>query len=95
MLNEKLYTSDSKTAFEYFKENEDDFKVYHDGFRRQVEESKWKKNPLDVFIWELSKEKYNGMKIADLGCGEGRLAEEVKGSEVLSFDIGKLKPHVI
>ena len=41
MLNEKLYTTDSKEALKYFKENEEDFKVYHEGFTRQVNESKW------------------------------------------------------
>lgn len=48
-----------------------------------------------MFIWELQKEKYHGLKIADLGCGEGWLALEVTKSEVLSYDIGKLSPHVI
>lgn len=94
MLNEQLYTTNSKISFEYFRQNEDDFKAYHEGFARQVKDSNWTKNPLDIFIRELQKHKYADKKIADLGCGEGRLAEEVK-AEVLSYDIGKLKPHVI
>ena len=51
-------------------------------------------NPLDIFIRELSKSKYRDKVIADLGCGEGRLATSVE-AEVLSYDIGKMAPHVI
>jgi len=69
---------------------------YHLGYRQQVE--KWPKNPLDILIKELKKEKYKAMAIADLGCGEGRLQEELQAaghSGVLhSFDIGSNKPHV-
>ena len=92
-MNEQLYTTSSKKSAAYFRENEADFEAYHQGFRRQAE--KWATNPLDVFIKELQKEKYVGKTVADLGCGEGRLAEEVKGSTVLSYDIGKVRPHVI
>ncbi len=54
-----------------FKENPELFTDYHEGYRQQVE--KWPKNPLDIIIEELKKEKYTGMKIGDFGCGEGRL----------------------
>jgi ribosomal RNA-processing protein 8 len=47
------------------------FTDYHEGYRQQVE--KWPKNPLDMFIDELSKSKYKKDTIADFGCGEGRL----------------------
>ncbi len=93
LLNEQLYTKSSKESAEYFKTNQDDFEAYHQGFRKQAE--KWKTNPLDIFIKELQKPKYEGRIVADLGCGEGRLGEEVKGPTVLSYDIGKTKPHVI
>ena len=91
MLNERLYTSKSKDSSRYFKENPEDFEAYHAGFRQQAE--KWEKNPLDVFIHELSKEKYSEKTIVDLGCGEGRLEESVT-AKVHSFDIGSKKPHV-
>lgn len=52
-------------------------------------------NPLDLLIKELKKDKYKGKAIADHGCGEGRLADEVTESTVFSYDIGKIKPHVI
>ena len=38
---------------------------------------KWPKNPLDIIITELQKDKYSKVKIADFGCGEGRLELEL------------------
>ena len=74
-LNELLYTQTSygeQGAVDIFKNDPEQFKDYHEGYRQQVE--KWPKNPLDVIIRELSKtEKYGGLKIADFGCGEGVL----------------------
>lgn len=57
---------------------------------------KWPKNPLDVVISELKKPKYKDMKIADFGCGEGRLQLELEKSgftrkNLWSFDAGKLE----
>ena len=76
-LNEELYTTDSKQAVELFKGiNADNFRDYHDGYRQQVQ--KWPKNPLDIFIQELTKEKYARSVIADFGCGEGKLGLEVQ-----------------
>ena len=54
-----------------FKENPELFTDYHEGYRQQVD--KWPKNPLDIIVEELKKEKYRGKKIGDFGCGEGRL----------------------
>ena len=36
------------------------------------------------------------MKIADLGCGEGRLGEVLRDwvSEINSFDLVSIKPHI-
>ncbi|CAI2378136.1 unnamed protein product [Moneuplotes crassus] len=96
-LNELLYTSDSKSSFQYFKDNEGCFQDYHDGFKNQVK--KWPKNPVDIFITELKKEKYSSKVIADLGCGEGNLELEIKkhdpNREIYSYDIGKINEHVI
>lgn len=91
-----MYTTHSKESLDYFKENSDSFVDYHDGFKNQVK--KWPKNPVDIFITELKKPKYNGMVIADLGCGEGKLELEIKKHDetrvVHSYDIGKIAPHV-
>lgn len=66
-----LYTQDSKGAVELFKSTEQ-FQDYHEGYRQQV--NKWPRNPLDVIAKELSKvSKYPEHKIADFGCGEGKL----------------------
>lgn len=70
---------------------------YHDGFKNQVK--KWPKNPVDIIIGELKKDKYKGKVIADLGCGEGKLELEIKKHDpervVYSYDIGKIADHVI
>ena len=98
-LNEQLYTTNSDQAISLFKDlDSENFKDYHDGYRQQV--NKWPKNPLDIFIQELSKQKYDDSSIADFGCGEGKLelavrqARESRSSEcgsVYSFDAGKLE----
>jgi len=71
---------------------------YHEGYRQQVE--KWPKNPLDIIIGELGKDKYDHMAIGDFGCGEGRLEvdlrkKESRVGEISSFDIGSTSEHVI
>ena len=59
MFNEELYTKTSKDgAIELFKTDSRQFADYHDGYRQQV--LKWPKNPLDILVQELSKEKYWG-----------------------------------
>lgn len=65
------------------------FKVYHDGFKHQS--ASWPLNPLDGFIAYVKKLP-SGSVVADMGCGEARLAAEVfaeRGSEVKihSFDL--------
>ena len=97
-LNEQLYTSPSSEAIKLFKDEPALFLDYHEGYRQQVD--KWPKNPLDIFIDELKKDKYNGLKIADFGCGEGRLQIDLEkaGHEkglIKSFDVGKSADHVI
>jgi 16S rRNA G1207 methylase RsmC len=52
---------------------------------------KWPKNPLDMIVKELKKEKYMGKIIADLGCGEGKLEIELKKHDptknIYSYDL--------
>ena len=96
-LNESLYTTASSDAKSMFAKEPELFTDYHEGYRQQVE--KWPKNPLDMFIDELSKSKYKNYTIADFGCGEGRLETDLKAKghkgTIKSFDVGKCADHVI
>lgn len=60
---------------------------------------KWPKNPLDIIIAELKKDKYKALAIADFGCGEGRLQLDLENvghtGKIHSFDAGKTAEHVI
>ena len=73
------------------------FDDYHEGYRQQVE--KWPKNPLDLIISELRKDKYKSMHVGDFGCGEGKLELALKDAghigDIYSFDVGKSAEHVI
>uniref|UniRef100_A0A6B2LH91 Ribosomal RNA-processing protein 8 n=1 Tax=Arcella intermedia TaxID=1963864 RepID=A0A6B2LH91_9EUKA len=91
-LNEKLYTSQSDTSFDFFQENPDMFQLYHDGFRTQV--SKWPVNPLDVIISELKKLPDDRV-IADFGCGEAVLAKSLPEKKVYSLDLVAKAENVI
>jgi len=84
-LNEMLYVSDSKEMFKEFKEDPSLFDQYHSGFKSQVEH--WPLNPLDLIIEDLKKIKEK-KRIADLGCGEAKLAESLsKKHNIQSFDL--------
>lgn len=73
-LNEKLYNSTSEEAFNFFKSNPDQFKMYHQGFRRQL--SEWTEKPIDLFVKDLKLLK-GPLKVVDIGCGEALLAHRV------------------
>lgn len=94
ILNEKLYTMTSEDAFDYFKDNTEDFEVYHKGFASQVE--KWPANPNDLIIKSLKQKKYKNCVIADIGCGEGKLGSTLvpMGYKVFSFDLVSLNEYV-
>ena len=96
MLNEMLYTSKSKDAFDYFKSNKEDFEIYHSGFSSQAE--KWPCNPNDIFIKELKKKQYRSKSIIDLGCGEANIAKSLlidnPNVDIMSFDIKALNDRV-
>lgn len=47
-INELLYSRKGKDAVEIFKEDNEAFQTYHDGYRQQVEY--WPINPLDRII---------------------------------------------
>jgi ribosomal RNA-processing protein 8 len=97
ILNEKLYTISSEEAFEYFKNNPEDFEIYHKGF--EIQASKWPINPNEILFKELKKDKYNNKVIADLGCGEALLAKKLSElpdskRKIHSFDLVKINEFV-
>jgi ribosomal RNA-processing protein 8 len=98
ILNEKLYTISSEEAYDYFKNNPEDFEIYHKGF--EIQAAKWPINPNDVLFKELKKPIYKNKVIADLGCGEATLARnlsELPNSKrkIHSFDLVKINEFVI
>jgi ribosomal RNA-processing protein 8 len=78
-----LYTSTSAKAYEMFASDPSLFAEYHEGFRSAVEA--WPVNPVDMMIEYLQK-KPKETVVADLGCGEGKIAESVQ-CKVISFDL--------
>lgn len=113
-LNETLYTKPSAQAFHLFEESPEMFQEYHEGFRRQV--NVWPENPVDGYVADIIRRgqptrgkaragpqllRTNGTcTIADLGCGDGKLAENLQAEkkklrvEVLSYDLQSPSPHV-
>ncbi|GBO11755.1 Ribosomal RNA-processing protein 8, partial [Araneus ventricosus] len=90
-LNEKLYTENGKEAFKYFQENTEEFDDYHSGYRLQV--SKWPMNPVNEIIADIQKVK-KSLVIADLGCGEAKIAQTFPDRTVHSFDLVPLNKFV-
>lgn len=58
----------------YYFSDEDAFKAYHEGFKNQV--AKWPLNPLDEII-KYIKSRSSNLIVADFGCGEAKLAQQV------------------
>ena len=84
-INEQLYTTTGRHAFELFQTEPTLFDEYHRGFREQVE--KWPQNPLDTYIQEALGKLRSLMQkpssssdvftLIDMGCGEAQLARSV------------------
>ena len=93
MLNEQLYTTTGREAFESFSKDPKLFDIYHRGFREQVE--KWPQNPLDLIISWLAL-KYPKAVVADFGCGDAQLAEKASrhGATIHSFDLVSVNDRV-
>lgn len=77
VLNEEMYTSNSKHAFDMMTAQPELFEIYHDGFRSQVE--KWPANPVDLIIAKIVEHHINAKHtssttIADIGCGDSKIA---------------------
>ncbi|KAF2864426.1 hypothetical protein K470DRAFT_207234, partial [Piedraia hortae CBS 480.64] len=98
-LNQTLYTTPSTTSLSLFTSNPQIYNDYHTGFRQQV--ALWPENPVDIYIHTLSnlrKPRGRDVVIADLGCGDARIAAamaEKKGVKVLSYDLVASAPGVI
>ncbi|KAJ1646554.1 25S rRNA (adenine645-N1)-methyltransferase [Coemansia asiatica] len=83
-INETLYTTTGDKALEMVQGDPGIFEEYHQGFSSQVE--KWPVNPVDIFIKQLQACK--PLVVADMGCGEAKLAAVVgKVHTVHSFDL--------
>uniref|UniRef100_A0A5K3ET12 Ribosomal RNA-processing protein 8 n=1 Tax=Mesocestoides corti TaxID=53468 RepID=A0A5K3ET12_MESCO len=92
ILNEKLYNCSSTDASQYFSEDPFAFEVYHKGFQKQL--SKWPSDPLD---WpeKIIKSDFKKSIVADMGCGDARLALHLKGvATVHSFDLVAVNERV-
>lgn len=95
-LNEKLYTTSSAEAKAMFDEDVNAFHAYHKGFVQQVE--KWPLNPVENVIMDLkSLSGSSSMIIADVGCGDAKIAKALKGTghRVHSFDLVTLNDDVV
>ncbi|GMY22574.1 ribosomal RNA-processing protein 8 isoform X2 [Fagus crenata] len=91
MINEKLYTCSGKDALDYFKEDPALFDVYHTGYQEQM--SHWPELPINI-IMKWLKDHSPSLVVADFGCGNARLAKNVK-NKVFSFDLVSNDPSVI
>ncbi|XP_059643015.1 ribosomal RNA-processing protein 8 isoform X2 [Cornus florida] len=91
MINEKLYTCTGDEALNYFKEDPDLFKMYHAGYQEQM--LHWPEQPVNIIIKWL-KDHNPSLIVADFGCGDARLARNVK-NKVYSFDLLSNDPSVI
>ncbi|TPX37586.1 hypothetical protein SmJEL517_g00473 [Synchytrium microbalum] len=92
-INEQLYTTTSYDAVDLFKTQPNMFDVYHQGFRSQV--TTWPLNPINVIIASCSKLPKTTI-IADLGCGDAQLAQDLSHDyKVHSFDLVSKNKHVV
>ncbi|CAK9161758.1 unnamed protein product [Ilex paraguariensis] len=91
MINEKLYTCSGDQALNYFKEDTSLFNVYHAGYQEQM--AHWPEQPVNIIIKWL-KNHSPSLIVADFGCGDARLARNVK-NKVFSFDLVANDPSVI
>ncbi|XP_022751874.1 ribosomal RNA-processing protein 8-like [Durio zibethinus] len=91
MINEKLYTCTGKEALDYFKQDPELFDMYHTGYQEQM--LHWPEQPVNIIIKWL-KDRSSSLIVADFGCGDARLAKNVK-NKVFSFDLVSNNPSVI
>jgi len=87
-LNEKLYRADKSDDIL----DDASAKIYHEGFSRQVQ--RWPVNPVTVLIKHVRKRVPRKHVIADLGCGDAKIAAAVQNT-VHSFDLIKHNERVV
>lgn len=94
MINEMLYTTTGSNAYSQFQKDPSLFDAYHHGYAVQV--AQWPEDPLDRVIEDVRKEasSHKGgkkpLRVADMGCGVGRLGETLSDGKhivVHSFDL--------
>ena len=73
-LNEKLYTQESNASVKLFKSDPALFSSYHQGYQHQA--AQWPLDPLNTIMTDILRQDDN-LVIADLGCGEARLARSI------------------
>lgn len=91
-LNDLLYNSTGAEAKKVFDEDPSLAVAYHDGYEAQRQ--KWPVDPLDNVIAWLRKKIPPSSVIGDFGCGEARLALELKGRKVHSFDLNPVNERI-
>ncbi|OIR59050.1 MAG: ribosomal RNA-processing protein 8 [Amphiamblys sp. WSBS2006] len=92
LISERLYLAESKNAGDVFPD-EECFREYHRGYQKQKEQ--WNVDPLKTITKELKKKDDAEMTVADIGCGEGKLAHLLrKKAKVNSFDLVSTAPHI-
>ena len=74
-LNEDLYTSTGAANAARFAADPELAVAYHRGFREQARS--WPENPLDAIISRI-KALPGGRVVADFGCGDARLAVDIR-----------------
>jgi len=95
-INEDLDTSGkSSNPLQAFGSDPEVFKSYHSSYMKQMES--WPTNPLELIIRWARKRLPAGSVIADLGCGEAKLALELGKSSftVHSYDLFALNDRVV
>eukprot|EP00088_Acartia_fossae_P020130 TRINITY_DN2179_c0_g1_i1.p1 TRINITY_DN2179_c0_g1~~TRINITY_DN2179_c0_g1_i1.p1 ORF type:complete len:468 (+),score=144.96 TRINITY_DN2179_c0_g1_i1:40-1443(+) len=90
-INEMLYTQTSSQSVKMFKEDSSLFQAYHQGFQQQA--GAWPMDPLDTII-SACMHLPDSAVVADMGCGEARLAKSIPNT-VHSFDLVGTAPGVI
>ncbi|OMJ91913.1 hypothetical protein SteCoe_5474 [Stentor coeruleus] len=97
LINEMLYTSNSSDSLELFQKDPEYFNIYHQGFTNQI--SSWPVNPISLVESEIRRlSKNDKWAIADLGCGQGQLALNLKDKQnltVFSYDLVSSREDII
>jgi len=84
-LNERLYSGLGSNALKEFTTDPSLFEQYHQGFRHQAQQ--WPESPVELISQLLLRPVFSKAQIADLGCGDAKLAEIIGQDRVASFDL--------